>query len=129
MENSKDIIITDCGNEIHLRMYLFGVEKGLDFVDTLAKVMRTKDFSIKLFLNDLLPLVALLDANGEQIVKQNLTVKDCYGLFRNPLAVLDLATQVLEFQMVFLEDSKTFQPLARQLRGILATKISESETA
>lgn len=129
MENSKDIIIKDCGKEVHLRINLFGVEKGLDFVDTLAKVMRTKDFSIKLFLDDLLPLAALLDTNGAQVVMPSLTRKDCYGLFQNPLSILDLAAQILEFQMVFLEDSKTFQPLAKQLRGILDMKSLESETA
>lgn len=128
MEKSKDIIIKDLGNEIHIRIGLFGVEKGLDFVDTLAQVMRTKDFSIKLFLDDLLPLAALLDINGSQVVMPSLTRKDCYGLFQNPLSILDLAAQILEFQMVFLEDSESFRPLAGQLRGILNMKPLGSKT-
>lgn len=122
MERSKDIIIDDLGNDIHIRINLFGVEKGLDFVDTLAKVMKAKDFSIKLFLDDLLPLASMLDTNGAQVVIPSLTRKDCYGLFQNPLSILDLGAEILEFQMVFLESSKLFRPLAEELRNILNTK-------
>lgn len=122
MERSKDIIINDLGNDIHIRINLFGVEKGLDFVDTLAKVIKAKDFSIKLFLDDLLPLASMLDTNGAQVVIPSLTRKDCYGLFQNPLSILDLGAEILEFQMVFLESSKLFRPLAEELRNILNTK-------
>lgn len=122
MERSKDIIIDDLGNDIHIRINLFGVEKGLDFVDTLAKVIKAKDFSIKLFLDDLLPLASMLDTNGAQVVIPSLTRKDCYGLFQNPLSILDLGAEILEFQMVFLESSKLFRPLAEELRNILNTK-------
>lgn len=128
MENSKIITVNDLGNEIKLRIKLFDAEKGLDFVDNLGAIVRSKEFSIKPFLDDLLPLASLMDANGDKVVMESLTRKDCYGLFRNPLSILELGTQIFEFQTVFLTDSELFRPLAEQLQGILHMKNLGSET-
>lgn len=128
MENSKIITVNDLGNEIKLRIRLFDAEKGLDFVDNLGAIVRSKEFSIKPFLDDLLPLASLMDANGDKVVIESLTRKDCYGLFRNPLSILELGTQIFEFQTVFLTGSELFRPLAEQLQGILRMKNLGSET-
>lgn len=128
MENFKKITIKDLGNEVNIRIKLFDAEKGLDFVDNLGAIVRSKEFSIKPFLDDLLPLASLLDTNGDKVVIESLTRKDCYGLFKNPLSILELGTQIFEFQTVFLKDSELFQPLAEQLQNILNIKNLGSET-
>ena len=128
MESSKKIVIEDFENKVNLKIRLFDAEKGLDFVEKVAKLARNNEFSIKTLLDDLLPLVSLLDTNGDKIVKETLTRQDCYGLFQNPLSIIDLGMEVFEFQMVFIKNSKAFRPLAKHLENIFNIMTLESET-
>lgn len=128
MENSKKIVIEDFENKVNLSIRLFDAEKGLDFVEKVAKLARNNEFSIKTLLDDLLPLVSLLDTHGDKVVKENLTRQDCYGLFQNPLSIIDLGMEVFEFQMVFIKNSKAFRPLAKHLENIFNIMTLESET-
>lgn len=121
MENVKNIVIEDFDNKINLRIRLFDAEKGLDFVESVSKLVKSGDFSIKALLDDLLPLVSLLDTNGDRIVKEGLTRKDCYGIFQNPLSIVDLGLEVFNFQMVFIKSSKAFRPLIGPLESMLNT--------
>lgn len=128
MGNSKRVEIKDIDNTLYFNIRLFGVEDGLDFLDKLASVIRNKDFSIKPFLSDLLPLASLLDARGDKVVKDGLTIEDCYSIFQNPLAVVELGTAILEHQKVFMENSKLFRPLMKTLDGIWNTENLGLET-
>lgn len=121
MENVKNIVIEDFDNKINLRIRLFDAEKGLDFVESVSKLVKSGDFSIKALLDDLLPLVSLLDTNGDRVVKDGLTRKDCYGIFQNPLSIVDLGLEVFNFQMVFIKSSKAFRPLIGPLESMLNT--------
>lgn len=121
MENVKNIVIEDFDNKINLRIRLFDAEKGLDFVESVSKLVKSGDFSIKALLDDLLPLVSLLDTNGDRVVKEGLTRKDCYGIFQNPLSIVDLGLEVFNFQMVFIKSSKAFRPLIGPLESMLNT--------
>lgn len=122
MENTKNIVIDDLGKEVHLRISLFNAERGLDFVDNLFQKVRTKEgFSIKDVLDDLLPLVSLLDANGDKVVKEGLSRQDCYSIFENPLSIVDLGMEVFNFQLVFMENSKVFRPYAKALQDMFNT--------
>ena len=128
MENSKKIVIEDFDNKVNLNIRLFDAEKGLDFVEKVAKLARNNEFSIKTLLDDLLPLVSLLDTQGDKVVKESLARQDCYGLFQNPLSIIDLGMEVFEFQMVFIKNSKAFRPLAKHLENIFNIMTLESET-
>lgn len=121
MENVKNIVIEDFDNKINLRIRLFDAEKGLDFVESVSKLVKSGDFSIKALLDDLLPLASLLDTNGDRVVKEGLTRKDCYGIFQNPLSIVDLGLEVFNFQMVFIKSSKAFRPLIGPLESMLNT--------
>ena len=122
MENTKKIVIEDLDNKVNLEIRLFNAEKGLDFVENIVKRGKDERFSIKAMLDDLLPLVSLLDADGNKVVKEGLSRQDCYSLFQNPLSIIDLGMEVFEFQLVFLEKSKAFQPFAKQLRDTFSMK-------
>lgn len=128
MENIKDIVIDDLDNKIHFRIRLFDAEKGLDFVESVGKLAKDGNFSIKAVLDDLLPLVSLLDTNGDKIVRERLTRQDCYGIFQNPLSIIELGFEVFNFQMVFMKNSKIFRPFAGHLENMLNTGILGSET-
>lgn len=121
MENIKNIVIEDFDNKINLRIRLFDAEKGLDFVESVSKLVKSGEFSIKALLDDLLPLASLLDTNGDRVVKEGLTRKDCYGIFQNPLSIVDLGLEVFNFQMVFIKNSKAFRPLIGPLENMLNT--------
>lgn len=128
MEDVKDITINDMGNTLYFRIRLFDAEKGLDFIDKIAESIKDKKFSVKNYLNDLIPLASLLDVNGVTVVKASLTLKDCYGIIRNPLAIVELGTEIFKFQEVFMKDSVICQQLMQKVGNIWNTSNSESIT-
>lgn len=128
MEDVKDITINDMGNTLYFRIRLFDAEKGLDFIDKIAESIKDKKFSVKNYLNDLIPLASLLDVNGVTVVKVSLTLKDCYGIIRNPLAIVELGTEIFKFQEVFMKDSVICQQLMQKVGNIWNTNNSESIT-
>ncbi len=128
MESIKDIEIKDLGITKKFRIRLFDAEAGLDFIDSGISRIKQK-LEIKPFLKDLLPLASLLDESGRNVVIESLTLQTCYGIFQNPLSILELGIEILKHQQVFLKDSETFQPLMKQLSSVWNTKTSESETA
>lgn len=131
MENStKTIVIKDMENTLHIRISLFDAEKGLDFIDNaLGKIRGNSSISVKPFLDDLLPLAALLDSTGATVVHPSLNRQLCYTLFQNPLTILELGIEILKFQEVFLQSSAAFQELSGALRAIWSTKSSALKTA
>ena len=123
MESStKDIVIDDMGNKHHFRIRLFDAEKGLDFVDLYLNTMKNmggaSQVSIKPFLKDLIPLAAMLDVNGSQVVNPQLDLPTCYSIFQNPLSILELGLEIMGFQEVFIQNSKAFQPLMSKLKAM-----------
>lgn len=129
MENTKKICINDMGNKLYFKLHLFDVERGLDLADKLAGNLIAKNIKIRELLGELLPLVDMLDAKGEKVVKEGLSVSDCNSIFQNPLAVIELGAEVLKFQQVFIQNSALFQPLMKTLGNIWNTKTSELATA
>lgn len=129
MENTKKICINDMGNKLYFKLHLFDVERGLDLADKLAGNLIAKNIKIRELLGELLPLVDMLDAKGDKIVKEGLSVSDCNSIFQNPLAVIELGAEVLKFQQVFIQNSALFQPLMKTLGNIWNTKTSELATA
>lgn len=128
MEDVKNITINDMGNTVYFRIRLFDAEKGLDFIDKIAESIKDKKFSVKNYLNDLIPLASLLDVNGVTVVKESLTLKDCYGIIRNPLAIVELGTEIFKFQEVFIKDSAICQQLMQKVGNIWNTSNSGSTT-
>lgn len=128
MEETKKVCIKDFENKHYFLINLFSAEKGLDFIDNLRTNFKGGSINIKPLLDDLLPLASLMDANGDKIVKDSVTRQDCYGLFKNPLSIIELGTDIFEFQMVFLENSEAFRPLAKSLRDILNIRTLGLET-
>lgn len=128
MENQKTITIKDMDNKLHFRIRLFDAEKGLDFIDNYLAQSKEGKVSVKPYLNDLLPLASMLDTNGHQIVKEGLTLQDCYGFFQNPLSVIELGIEILKFQQVFMQNSEMFQPLTTMLSGMWNTRLSGLQT-
>ena len=129
MENTKKICINDMGNKLYFKIHLFDVERGLDLADKLAGNLIAKNIKIRELLGELLPLVDMLDAKGDKVVKEGLSVSDCTSIFQNPLAVIELGAEVLKFQQVFIQNSALFQPLMKTLGNIWNTKTSELATA
>ena len=129
MENTKKICINDMGNKLYFKLHLFDVERGLDLADKLAGNLIAKNIKIRELLGVLLPLVDMLDAKGDKVVKEGLSVSDCNSIFQNPLAVIELGAEVLKFQQVFIQNSALFQPLMKTLGNIWNTKTSELATA
>lgn len=129
MENTKKICINDMGNKLYFKLHLFDVERGLDLADKLAGNLIAKNIRIRELLGELLPLVDMLDAKGDKVVKEGLSVSDCNSIFQNPLAVIELGAEVLKFQQVFIQNSALFQPLMKTLGNIWNTKTSELATA
>lgn len=128
MEDVKNITINDMGNSVYFRIRLFDAEKGLDFIDKIAESIKDKKFSVKDYLADLIPLASLLDANGVTVVKESLTLKDCYGVIRNPLAIVELGAEIFKFQEVFMKDSEICRKLMQKVDNIWNTGSSESIT-
>lgn len=121
MESStKDVVIDDMGTKHHFRIRLFDAEKGLDFVDLYLNTMKSlggaTQLSIKPFLQDLIPLAAMMDINGSQVVNPQLDLPTCYSIFKNPLSILELGLEIMKFQEVFIQNSKAFQPLMDKLK-------------
>lgn len=126
MESTKNIVIKDMDNKMHFKIRLFDCEKGLDFVDSLVSRIKTDSImSVKPFLDDLLPLAALLDNNGREVVTPSLSRQDCYSIFQNPLSVLELGMEIFKFQEVFLKNSEVFRGLEKILENIWNTTASE----
>lgn len=126
MESIKNIIIKDMDNKMHFRIRLFDCEKGLDFIDNLiGRINSDSVLSVKPYLDDLLPLAALLDNNGREVVSPSLTKEECYSIFQNPLSILELGMEIFKFQKVFLKSSEAFRELEKTLGSIWNIKVSE----
>lgn len=126
MESVKNIVIKDMDNKMHFRISLFDCEKGLDFIDKMvSRIADNSIMTVKPYLDDLLPLAALLDNNGREVVTPSLTRQDCYSIFQNPLSVLELGMEIFKFQEVFLKNSEAFRGLEKTLGNIWNIKVSE----
>lgn len=128
MESTKKIKIQDLENTFYFQIQLFDAERGLDFLDNIAGRLKG-GLSIKPYIDDLLPLASMLDSNGEKIVQETVTRKDCYSIFQNPLSIINLCIEIFKFQEVFLKDSEIFLQLKNNLGSIWNTKISGSVTS
>lgn len=125
MESTKVIKIRDIEQDLSFRIRLFDAESGLNFIDKSIGKINGEVLSIKPFLEDLLPLCSLLDVNGSNVVLERMSLKDCYAIFKNPLAILELGMEVFKFQEVFIESSEIFRPYLPTLQGMFNRKVSE----
>lgn len=123
----KLIEIKDLDNTLKFKIRLFGALEGLDFMDTALGLIGSKEkLSIRPFLENLLKLATPMDGTGTMPLLQpgqrfSLTAAD--GMFQNPLSLINLGLQILEFQKVFIKSSPQFHPLIQTLEGKLNIKI------
>lgn len=127
MESEKVIEINDCDNILKFKIRLFGALEGLDFMDTALGVISSKEkLSIRPFLETLLKLATPLDMSGKMPLLQqgqNFSLSVADGIFQNPLSLLNLGLQILEFQKVFIKSSPQFHHLIKTLERKLNIKI------
>lgn len=118
MENTKIIEINDMGTVKKFRIRLFDVLSGLAFFDTaLQKIADRKSLSIQPFLEPLLKLAVPMDDLGQTELSTGrpFSLQDASVIFQNPLSVIELGFEILEFQKVFTESSPRFQKLTKIL--------------
>lgn len=123
LEKEKIVEIQDLERKLKFRIKLFGVMEGLDFIDHFAGGISNNKLEIRPYLNDLLPLAVQLGVDGVP-TGISLNLETASAIFENPLAVLDLATEILSFQMVFLTSSPKFQPFANRVQLVLDSMTS-----
>lgn len=131
MEKEKIVKINDMGADKYFKIRLFSALEGLDFFDRVLSTLDTKkEISVRPFLADLLKVCAAMDGKGENILipyGQFDTAQACQ-MIENPLAVLELGTEILKHQQVFIEDSVIFQKLSLTPLKELVTQTTESQT-
>ena len=127
MQNTKIVEIKDFDNTLKFKIRLFGVLDGLDFMDTALGLINSKErLSIRPFLENLLKLATPLDLSGNTALLQPgqvLTLSAADEMMQNPLSLLDLGFQILDFQKVFFKSSPQFLPLIRTLEENFHIKI------
>lgn len=132
MQKTKIVKIQDLENVRYFKIRAMGVVEGLDMIDKIAgaaqDVMQGRKVSIKDFLPELIPLAAPMDAEGKKVTITDYTLDDALNEFENPIALLQLATEVLEFQQGFLEGYEAFRKLTKTAKELSATLNSASET-
>ena len=132
MQKTKIVKIQDLENVRYFKIRAMGVVEGLDMIDKIAgaaqDVMQGRKVSIKDFLPELIPLAAPMDAEGKKVTITDYTLDDALNEFENPIALLQLATEVLEFQQGFLEEYEVFRNLTKKAKDLSAILNSVSET-
>lgn len=132
MQKTKIVKIQDLENVRYFKIRAMGVVEGLDMIDKIAgaaqDVMQGRKVSIKDFLPELIPLAMPMDTEGKKVTITNYTLDDALNEFENPIALLQLATEVLEFQQGFLEGYEVFRKLTKKAKDLSATLNSASET-
>lgn len=127
MENTRVIEIKDFDNTLKFKIRLFGALEGLDFMDTALGLINSKErLTIRPFLETLLKLATPLDLSGNMALLppgKVLTLSAADEMFQNPISLLTLGFQILDFQKVFLESSPQFRPLIRTLEEKFHIKI------
>jgi len=129
MEKIKKVEIKDCGEVKHFAVRLFDPLAGLDFIDRVIALLAgdKSKISVRPLLGDLLPLATLVGADGTtKVADMSLDKVNTY--FQNPLSVVELGIKIFEHQMVFMNESETFQQFAAALRGTFRMPISDSAT-
>ena len=124
MEKTKIVEIQDLNKVLKFRIRLFKAGEGLDFMDKLVTLFSDKlQFSIKPYLRDLLPLATMIVEDGSDGVQMSL--EKAISMFESPLAIIDLAKEILELQQVFTENSVVFRLLPNGLQNVFQPKTSE----
>ncbi len=122
IQKTKIVSVVDFSGEKFFKIRLFNVMEGLDFADkiagSVANFMNDKSFSVKSYLADLIPLAVPMDVSGKEVVwpeRTAFSLNDAAVMFENPVALLDLGAQILEFQQVFFQNSALFQTFKETL--------------
>lgn len=103
MESLKEttiIEIEDFGNKYKFKVNLFNIENGLNFF-----LNNIKENDISLEKIEILLKQAIL-LNEKEELNQQFSLSLAKTIFRNPLTIITLATKIMEFQSVFLQDFK-----------------------
>lgn len=114
IQKTKIVSVVDFSGEKFFKIRLFNVMEGLDFADkiagSVANFMNDKSFSVKSYLADLIPLAVPMDVSGKEVVwpeRTAFSLNDAAVMFENPVALLDLGAQILEFQQVFFKTPRS----------------------
>ena len=133
MQKTKIVQIKDLSGVKYFKIRAMGVLEGLDMIDKVAgaaqDVMQGRKVSVKDFLPDLIPLAVPMDAEGKRVVWDGeYSLSDAVASFENPIALLQLGAEVLEFQKGFFEQYEIYQKLTKRVSEALHTFNSASET-
>lgn len=130
----KHVKIKDGGNVKEFTIRLFGALEGIDFLDEflgdMAQFVKggagTKSISIKRVMGRLLPLASILGGDGKPL--DTLSIEKIDNYFENPLAAVELAMDILEHQMVFMNESEQFRQYLNVAKAMFAIPTSDSAT-
>lgn len=115
-------------NNVDYEIRLFKAIEGLEFLDNLVIKWNNKEsFSFIPYIDTLLTLASPISSDGKKLYEQKLTkeVLEENGWITNPLHFVELAREILNFQLVFIEDCNYLIPeeLKQTLKNILQPKI------
>lgn len=130
----KHVKIKDGGNVKEFTIRLFGVLEGLEFIDKfvadIAQFIKggasAQSISIRKMMRDLLPLATYIGGDGKPVDTMSYDKLDTY--FENPLSAIELAMDILEHQMVFMNESEQFQQYLKPVLSLFHTPSSDSAT-
>lgn len=133
MKKTNIVKIKDLSGDKFFMVRAMNVLEGIELMDKIAGSVQDwssgKHISIKDYLNDLIPLAMPMDANGVKVVWDGkFTLNDACGMFENPVALMELAKEVLTIQQGFFEQYPLFQQLMNQAKGLFNTQSSELTT-
>ncbi|MBO7528066.1 MAG: hypothetical protein J6T74_09310 [Clostridia bacterium] len=101
LQESKIIEINDLNNKYKFRINLFNVEEGLNFFLKSASNQQIDTDKIEILLKQ-----AILLNEKQPELNQKFSLELAKITFRNPVSIIKLATEIMEFQSVFLKDFK-----------------------
>lgn len=135
MQKTKIVKIQDLEKTKYFKIRAMGVLEGLDLIDKIAgaaqDVMQGRKVSIKDFLPDLIPLAVPMDDEGKKVVWDGAyTLNDAVSSFENPISLLQLGAEVLEFQQGFLEGFEIYQTLTKRVKdsSVIRSMVSETKS-
>ena len=99
-QDTKIITIKDLDKEITFKIKLFGAIEGVYFLSNNVNAFFNNKLTLIDILGDLLKLACPIEKNTKQsLIGNNIFDLEQAGIiFKNPLSIIDLGIQILEFQ-------------------------------
>ena len=125
-QDTKIITIKDFDNEITFKIKLFGAIEGVYFLSNNVNAFFTNKLTLIDLLGDLLKLACPIETNTKQsLIGNNLfDLQQAGAILKNPLSIIDLGIQILEFQKVFMNGLDKYQAYFGKVKEMLNIKTS-----